>query len=406
MAPVPPLTPSTPEPTGTRVPLRTRITISDEVFQQSGAELILSKLREMIAEQSEDTDTILGTIAVAAHSLSGASGAAIAMPRGGAVVCVGRSGETAPELGDRLNVNSGISGECLRTGISLRCDDARRDIHVDAEVCRQMGLRSIAVVPLRGRHDRVGVLEAFSTQAYAFTQDKMELLERLAGLAEAAWAQRLEVANRSESETPAAGIPGIAVLGSQVSELEVPQEVPRIEALERESRLSGASRALERVEAAIAKGLHQERQAKRKLHHVTLAAISLVIVCLVSVVAWTVWGKSGRGTVVLRQSSTKPQVATAESPEVASGVGLVWRPGVEHPTSSKPAPSRLAKSTADVQIPDAVVRRQPSPAQGHDNNASSGASADSTEKSEAAPEIASSGAPTDLGHVPSKSVTL
>ena len=32
-------------------------------------------------------------------------------------------------------------------------------------------------------------MEAFSNQAYAFTEDKMEILGRLAGLAEAAWAR-------------------------------------------------------------------------------------------------------------------------------------------------------------------------------------------------------------------------
>ena len=46
----------------------------------------------------------MGSIAEAACSLSGATGAAIAMPCGDAVECVGRSGETAPELGARLNL--------------------------------------------------------------------------------------------------------------------------------------------------------------------------------------------------------------------------------------------------------------------------------------------------------------
>jgi hypothetical protein len=49
------------------------------------------------------------------------------MPQNGVVVCVGRSGDIAPELGDLLNVDSGISGECLRTGTMMRCDDASRD---------------------------------------------------------------------------------------------------------------------------------------------------------------------------------------------------------------------------------------------------------------------------------------
>ena len=88
----------------------------------------------MIASDVEPTDTILGAIAVAAHSLTDATGAAVAMPRDGTVVCVGRSGESAPELGARLNVDSGISGECLHTGVIMRCDDASRDFHVNEEV--------------------------------------------------------------------------------------------------------------------------------------------------------------------------------------------------------------------------------------------------------------------------------
>ena len=111
---------------GGRVAVQTRSELSHEAIRQSDAALIFVKLRKMIASDAQPTDTILGTIAVAAHSLTGATGAAVAMPRDGTVICVGRSGETAPELGDRLNLDSGISGECLRTGVIMRCDDARR----------------------------------------------------------------------------------------------------------------------------------------------------------------------------------------------------------------------------------------------------------------------------------------
>jgi GAF domain-containing protein len=189
MAPLPPLIPPPPERPGTQVRVRSLYDALDETAaRQDAAEIIFAKLRAMIAAGTQPADAILGTVAVAAHALTEASGAAIAMPRDGTVVCVGRSGETAPELGTRLNVDSGISGECLRTGVILRCDDAARDFKVDSEVCRQLGLQSIAVVPLRGRLGRVGVLEVFSTQSYAFTEEHMDLLGRLAGLAEAAWA--------------------------------------------------------------------------------------------------------------------------------------------------------------------------------------------------------------------------
>ena len=146
-----------------------------------------------------------------------------------------RSGETAPELGDRLNVDSGISGECLRTGVIMRCDDASRDFHVDAEVCRQLGLQSIAVVPLRGQYGRVGVLEAFSTESYAFTEEKMEILGRLAGLAEAAWARGLvaegppveyqeETAVAMNAQSSALEAPVLEAPVLETSVLEVPVE--------------------------------------------------------------------------------------------------------------------------------------------------------------------------------------
>src|ERR1700720_1977088 len=149
MAPLPPLSPSPPGSSGARVPLLPRSLITDEIVEHpDAAEIVVAKLRGIISAGAQETETILGTIAVAAHALAGAGGAAIAMPRGGAVVCVGRSGETAPELGVPLNVDSGISGECLRSGTIMRCDDASRDPLVDPEVCRLMGVQSIAVVPL------------------------------------------------------------------------------------------------------------------------------------------------------------------------------------------------------------------------------------------------------------------
>ena len=168
MAPPPPLNPPRPEAPGGRPPARPRSVLPDEMVPgPEAAEIVLAKLRGMIASGRQEKETILGTVAVAAHALTGASGAAIAMPRDGVVVCVGRSGEIAPDLGDRLSVDSGISGECLRTGRMMCCDDAARDFHVNAEICREMGIQSIAVIPLRERRGRVGVLEAFSSQSYA-----------------------------------------------------------------------------------------------------------------------------------------------------------------------------------------------------------------------------------------------
>lgn len=149
------------------------------------SELILTRLREQIASGVQDPDVLLGAIAVAAQAMTDATGSALGIRRDGTVACVGRSGETAPALGAKLSENSGISGECLRSGRSQRCDDTENDPRVDAEVCRHLGLGSIAAVPIRSRLETVGILEVFSTSARAFTEDHLSQLSSLAELADA-----------------------------------------------------------------------------------------------------------------------------------------------------------------------------------------------------------------------------
>jgi len=347
MAPLPPLGPTPPEPSGARVLARNSSAPSDEIIRKSDAAAIFVKLRKMIASDSQPTETILGTIAVAAQSLTGATGAALAMPREGVVVCVGRSGETAPELGDRLDVDSGISGECLRTGVSLRCDDASRDFHVDAEVCREMGLQSIAVVPLRGQYGRVGVLEAFSTAAYAFDDDKMEVLGRLAGLAEAAWARGMVPASPATEEP---------VKEEPVAEVRA-AAAPAVEESRRASTV-----ALERVGDAIAIGLHRERETERKWRYSAVAGLSVVILFLLSLIGWKTWYNASIASRPGRAAASSQQPTPAETGPVAAGAGLAWQPGAERQVSSTTAtPAVHAKPTPATEIPDTVIRKRASP---------------------------------------------
>jgi len=85
-----------------------------------------------------------------------------------------------------LSVKTGISGECLRTGKIQRCADTENDPLVDLEVCRSLGLRSIAVLPIRGRRGISGILEVFSPRPAAFTKHHIAFLQQLADLAERA----------------------------------------------------------------------------------------------------------------------------------------------------------------------------------------------------------------------------
>ena len=87
-----------------------------------------------LAELAEsDLDAILQLLAERAEYITNATGAAIALRDGQEMVCRASAGSSAPVLGARLQANSGLSGESIRTGQTLRCDDAENDARVNRE---------------------------------------------------------------------------------------------------------------------------------------------------------------------------------------------------------------------------------------------------------------------------------
>src|ERR1035438_3106658 len=104
-----------------------------------------------------DLEPGISIIAEKAQALTGATGAAIALCRGNEIVCRARTGRTAPDIGVRLQTDSGLSAECVRTGEVLLCNDAESNPRVDWASCRGMGVRSILVAPLRHFRRTLGV---------------------------------------------------------------------------------------------------------------------------------------------------------------------------------------------------------------------------------------------------------
>src|SRR2546427_11902171 len=80
------------------------------------AAAIFSMLREAVASGRFEIDMILGAIAEAAQTLTAATGAAVAVRRGGGVVFRGRRGMSGPSPGAPIHTKTGLSGACPRTG--------------------------------------------------------------------------------------------------------------------------------------------------------------------------------------------------------------------------------------------------------------------------------------------------
>jgi N-acetylmuramoyl-L-alanine amidase/GAF domain-containing protein len=161
-----------------------------------------------IAAAQLNLEQSLEFIAEGARRLTGAGGAAIALRKGEKVVCRGRSGLMAPELGSYLNPQSGVCGACLTSGEVQLCDDTEHDRRVDIGVCRSLGMRSILAVPLRRQQDVLGIVVVFSGWAGVFGERDIRALKLLAGLVlEALWShevrEREHTVPEPESSEPA-----------------------------------------------------------------------------------------------------------------------------------------------------------------------------------------------------------
>jgi putative methionine-R-sulfoxide reductase with GAF domain len=127
-----------------------------------------------------DLSAALRQVGERARSLTRGTGAAIALTHKGSMICRASVGANTPALGTRLDINSGLSGECVRSGKTLRCDDAETDLRVDSESCLRLGIRSVLAAPIQYDRETVGLIEVFSSQTFAFDEGDVAVLERLA----------------------------------------------------------------------------------------------------------------------------------------------------------------------------------------------------------------------------------
>lgn len=143
-----------------------------------------------LAEMAQrDLAATLQLLTERAQYITGATGAAIALRDSEEMVCRASAGGSAPEVGAQLQVNSGLSGESVRTRQTLRCDDALTDERVNRESCEALGIRSVVVMPLLQGDDVIGVFELFSDKPSVFEARDITALERMGSMVHTALEQ-------------------------------------------------------------------------------------------------------------------------------------------------------------------------------------------------------------------------
>lgn len=193
-----------------------------------------------------DLDAALQLLADRAQYITGSTGAAIALRRSGKkdMLCRASAGSNAPELGALLSTEFGLSAESVRSRQPLRCDDVERDARVNRDACRQLGIASVAVMPVVNDDEVLGVFELFSGKVHAFGERDLTALKRLGEMVETAvkLSRAAEQVSEPLLETASASMPtnlaasqGIEDSESEDSILEVEAEFMADAALPREA---------------------------------------------------------------------------------------------------------------------------------------------------------------------------
>jgi len=98
------------------------------------------------------------------------------------LACRAAAGPLAVMRGVHLIAESEFLQDALDTGRILRCDDGEIDARVELDFAHALGARSSVLIPLRGRHERLGVLQAFSRAPWAFADQDVRCFDLFAEL--------------------------------------------------------------------------------------------------------------------------------------------------------------------------------------------------------------------------------
>ena len=216
-----------------------------------------------LAEMAQrDLDAALQLLADRAQYITGASGAAIAIRRDGRndMLCRASAGMNAPELGALLSTEFGLSGESVRTRQALRCDDAERDKRVNRDVCREMGIASVVVMPVVNDDEVLGVFELFSGKANAFGARDVSAVQRLSEMVETA-VRLAQAAENLPLRLKMSAISAPVVEEVEVEEVEV--EVQEDQVLEEPARIDVVTKDQVTQDPAlqdqVRRPIHEER---------------------------------------------------------------------------------------------------------------------------------------------------
>ena len=127
-------------------------------------------------------DEVLQLLCDRAQAITPADGVIVALSEGSAFVCRAGSGTPTVERGVHLVPDSMLLKQCIESKRISSASDCAGDSRAELDLSRVLGAGSTVIVPLRGSHAVVGVLQAFAQKPSAFSDDDIRTFDFFAEL--------------------------------------------------------------------------------------------------------------------------------------------------------------------------------------------------------------------------------
>jgi len=164
--------------------LQVSLALAFTIQQKLGPSRAASRVADFLAEGIHPA---FERIVTCARNLTEASGAALALGDPNSMICVARSGASAPPIGAVFDAASGLSGESVRTGETTICVNAAADPRVNYQACRALNVASMLYFPLRSAQGQmIGMLGVFSPRPRHFSARDIACLRLTEGLVQEA----------------------------------------------------------------------------------------------------------------------------------------------------------------------------------------------------------------------------
>jgi diguanylate cyclase len=136
----------------------------------------LVQTQSAIAMSDFGFEDMLRTVVDEALALTNADAAVVELPEGPDLVYRAVAGSAEPFFGLRIPADGSASGYCLANVEPLVVEDTDTDERVDREACRQVGARSLVIVPLIHAGRTAGVLKVYSAEPGKVGPDEARVL--------------------------------------------------------------------------------------------------------------------------------------------------------------------------------------------------------------------------------------